>query len=277
MSEQHFSTTGPVRLEVRLASGEVRVTTVDRSEATVVLDGPPKLLEALRVELIGDRLIVEERRKGFAVLGFGNHSHTVDARIQLPHASAIDVATASADVRLDGQFAAVDVKSASGDLQTSGEISGDASFKTASGSARFARIAGKLNAKTVSGDVSADVVGRSASGKSVSGSFAIGSVSEGKVDLHSVSGDVVLGVASGTNIDVDAASVSGELNSEIPLGADAGARGARPRAGNPRADRKRRRTGAPRRLAVPAGERSLPERRRRVRSVPLGTPAPEDL
>jgi hypothetical protein len=38
--------------------------------------------------------------------------------------------------------------------------------------------------------------------------------------MQSVSGDIHLGVAEGTNVDVDANSVSGDLSSDVPLGAD---------------------------------------------------------
>jgi hypothetical protein len=35
--------------------------------------------------------------------------------------------------------------------------------------------------------------------------------------VQSVSGDVELGVAAGTNVDVDAGTASGDLSSEVPL------------------------------------------------------------
>ena len=37
-----------------------------------------------------------------------------------------------------------------------------------------------------------------------------------------MSGDIEVGVAAGTNLDVDANSVSGDLDSAVPLGSEAG-------------------------------------------------------
>jgi hypothetical protein len=71
--------------------------------------------------------------------------------------------------------------------------------------------------RTVSGDVAAESVGGSVSVKSVSGDVHVGSLREGKAEIQSVSGNIELGVAPGTNLDVDAGSASGDLASEVPL------------------------------------------------------------
>jgi len=71
-----------------------------------------------------------------------------------------------------------------------------------------------------SGDVLARSVGRSIEGKSVSGDVRIDSTREGNVTVQSVSGDIEIGVEAGTNLDVDAGSVSGDLSSDVPLGSD---------------------------------------------------------
>ncbi|MGN6166919.1 MAG: DUF4097 family beta strand repeat-containing protein, partial [Solirubrobacteraceae bacterium] len=71
--------------------------------------------------------------------------------------------------------------------------------------------------QTVSGDVVAEAVDGSLAVKSVSGDVRVGSLREGDVSVHSVSGDVELGIASGSSIDIDAGSASGELSSEVAL------------------------------------------------------------
>lgn len=220
MSEHRFDTPHPVHLELKLAAGDVRVVTVDGGESVVTLEGSPRAIEDVRVELIGDRLIVSEVRKGFMGLftGMGERLH---AHVQIPHRSEVDAATASADVQVDGTLAGVSMTSASGDLELTGELEGDADIKTASGSVRVPHVGGSLRVKSVSGDVSAGAVDGSISVKSVSGDLNVGSVREGKVDVHSVSGDVLIGVAAGSSVDVDAGSASGDMSSDIPLMAEA--------------------------------------------------------
>lgn len=216
MTEQHFTTLGPVKLEVKFAGGSLRVSTTDHQESTVTLEGSQKVLDATRVELIGERLVIQQRRRGFTF--FDRVDSTLVIHAQVPVSSHVDIATASGDATLEGTFGALQMKSASGELSVAGDVTGDVRVETVSGRVRLPHVGGDLTARSVSADVSADSVDGSASVRSVSGRLHVGALREGTTTVQSVSGSVDLGIAPGTSIDIDAVSASGELTSEIPLG-----------------------------------------------------------
>src|SRR5439155_1156109 len=114
----------------------------------------------------------------------------------------------------------IEIKVPVGDV--TGEIERDATVKTVSGDVRLERVGGELRFTTVSGDVLVRSVARSVEGKAVSGDVRLESTREGTVTVQSVSGDIEVGVEAGTNLDVDAGSVSGDLSSEVPLGSEPG-------------------------------------------------------
>jgi DUF4097 and DUF4098 domain-containing protein YvlB len=101
-----------------------------------------------------------------------------------------------------------------------GEIAGDASVKTVSGDARLERVGRDVTAQTVSGDLRIGPVGGSAEAKTVSGDIRFDAVTAGDVRFTSVSGDIEIGIAQGSALDVDAGSTSGDLSSEVPLGSE---------------------------------------------------------
>jgi hypothetical protein len=216
MTQQRFDTPAAVRLEVKVPVGEIEITTVDGSESTVTLEGSPKLVESTKVELVGDRLIVARERQTFIGL-FDRFDETLHIQVYVPHRSRVEIVTASGDAALEGSFTGLEVKSASGDVRCHGELAGDATVKMVSGDVRLPHIAGNLSVQTVSGDVVAASVGGSVSAKSVSGDVRIDSLREGEANVQSVSGDVELGIAPGTSVDIDAGTASGDLSSEVPL------------------------------------------------------------
>ena len=226
MAEHRFHTPGHLALEVTIPIGEVAVETVDGEDSVVTVEGDDKLVDQTDVELRGDRLVVNFRgRRGLLgiTIGIGDFSiggGRLSVHARVPHGTDLRAASASADVGVRGRVGALEVKTVSGDVELSGEVEGEAVVKTVSGDARLDRVGGRLRTQTVSGDVVAAAVGGSLVAKSVSGDLRFESVREGDVEFTSVSGDVRIGIAPGSFLDVDAGSVSGDLSSEVPLASD---------------------------------------------------------
>ena len=227
MAEHRFTTLEPVDLDVHIPVGDIRVETVDGTESTVTVTGSEKLVEQTEVTLDGNKLTIGHKgKKPFGItisigeFSFGSGGLQIVATV--PHYSQASLSTAAADMRLKGRYRSLEAKSASGDLTVTGEIEGDANIKTVSGDVRVDQVGGELRVQSVSGDVAVASVGRSIETRSVSGDMRFDRVREGTVTVQSVSGDIELGVAAGTNLDVDAGSVSGDLTSEVPLGSDPG-------------------------------------------------------
>jgi len=222
MLEQTFHTPLPLTLEVSIPAGEIAVETVEGDQSTVEVTGDERLLEEVEIRQDGDRLVVALRGKskfGFVVT-FGSHvfgNAGLRVRAHVPHGSGVKGKTVSADVGIAGRISELDLNTTSGDLRVRGEIASDATVKSVSGDVEVERVGGDLSLQTVSGDLRAGPVGGSVDTKSVSGDIRLEALSAGEARFTSVSGDIEIGIAQGSFLDVDAGSTSGDLSSEVPL------------------------------------------------------------
>jgi DUF4097 and DUF4098 domain-containing protein YvlB len=222
MLERTFHTPVPSTLEVTIPSGDIDVETVAGEETSLTVDGDERLLEHVEVRQDGNHVTVELRKKiNFSFsLGsfFGDGGLRVNARV--PHGAGVRVKTASADTELTGHFGTVDVQTVSGDVRARGEIAEAATVKAVSGDVDLERVDGEVSVQTVSGDVRARSIAGSADAKSVSGDIRLEGLIAGDIRFNSVSGDIEIGVAPGSILDVDAGSTSGDLSSEVPLASE---------------------------------------------------------
>ena len=224
MLEHTFHTPLPLELEVGIPSGDIEVETTEGEESNITVDGDERLLEEVEIRHDGDRLVVAYRGKGkfgFSLsplsLVFGSE---LRVRATVPHSAGVKIKTASADAKLDGRFGPLGVNSVSGDVRLRGEVDGPTNLKTVSGDADLDRVEGDLSAHTVSGDLRIGPVTGSTDLKTVSGDIRLQSVVAGDVRFTSVSGDIEIGIAQGSAVDVDAGSTSGDLSSEVPLASE---------------------------------------------------------
>ncbi len=240
--------------EVELATRDGATTDVDVS---ALGDDADDLVERTRVdeERSGDghRVVVEVPHTNRSAAG-GRERSGVRVVVGCPIGSRLEVKTASASVEAEGRFGPVDIQSASGEVRIEsvagdlkvGTASGDVSVETVEGNARIETASGDVHCgtldgggivNTASGDIEVESAAapldlRTASGdvrafdvlagcqiRSASGDQRVERIVSGRAKLDTVSGDLVIGIARGTAVVVDAQTVTGDLSSEIDLDA----------------------------------------------------------
>jgi len=240
MPSHTFDTPGAVRLNLAIPAGRIEIETAAVQETQVELEA---LTDAAR-ELLGDtridsrerpgghEVIVEVPQRTSFFLGLGRGAQ-FRLRVSCPDGADLEVRTKSADVQARGRYGSVDMKTASGDLSVdeaedvraktaSGDVAldtveGPANVQSASGDLSIQRAGGDVTAQLVSGDMWIRDAGASVHANTVSGDQRIDAVVAGTVEAHAVSGDVLVGVRRGSQVYVDANTVSGSTNSELEL------------------------------------------------------------
>ena len=235
-----YQTSHPVRLRLKLEAGRIDVISWDepRSEVEVTplgidqasIEAAQSVEQELRGSGESQELSVEAP-SGRSLFGL-RRGPELRFAISVPHGSAIDATTVSADLAGRGRFGAAKVNTTSGDVSL-GAVAGDASVKTVSGDLDVERVdgranlssvsgdlelgpvAGEISASTVSGDLHVTSAGSSVNAKGVSGDVTVESVRRGEARLQSVSGDITLGVAAGARVWMDVSSMSGSTQSDL--------------------------------------------------------------
>ena len=237
-----FDTPGSVSLQIKLPSGRVVVTTADEPKTTVEVvalgrrgQDAMEEIEITMDERSGRHVVRVEQRDRFRwgpiQITWGGD---FECRVTCPPGTDLELSGASTNVRVDGELGEVSARTASGDIRLQGVV-GPLQVKTASGDVFVGVVGGQGAIATVSGDVGIERIDAALTARAVSGDITIGSIAaelgisttsgdvdlkavlDGDVRVQTVSGDVRVGVARGTRVWVDAASVSGRLESELGL------------------------------------------------------------
>lgn len=212
-----FATPEPITADIEIVSGAVHLIATDRDD-TVVRVSPRdadrasdvRIAEGARVDFRNGTLTVSAGRR-FISLGRGG---AVIVDVELPSRSRLQVSSASANLRADGQYGDcrfatasgdANIESVTGDLKadsasgdvTIGELVGNVTFRAASGSLSVKRLNGTLNAQTASGDTT------------------VAAAVAGVISVQTGSGEIEIGVAEGTAAQLDLRTHSGHVRNGL--------------------------------------------------------------
>ena len=237
-----FDTPGSVSLQIRLPSGRVLVTAAEAGRTSVELVPLGRrgsdAIEGVSVtaDEVRGKHVVRIEQKGFrwgpiqVTLG-----DEVEVRVACPPGTDLELSGAKTDVRAEGELGEVTVRTISGGVRlesarrkleiktASGDVflataASDTGVVTVSGDIEVGRVTGSLEGRAVSGDVEIGSLTGALSASTTSGDVWVRSVESGEARVQTVSGDVRIGVARGTRVWIDAASISGDLGSDLGIG-----------------------------------------------------------
>jgi DUF4097 and DUF4098 domain-containing protein YvlB len=210
MRTETFDTPEPPELRISFPAGEVRIeTSAEATQTHVELSGPNE--DDARIEQRRDQIVVEiEKRKLFGFKG----EHTVI--VTAPFGTRVDANVASADVEGSGRLGNVSVDTASGDVRLAA-VDGRLEVNTASGDLRVDFVAEDVRVNSASGDITVGEAEHDAKIRTASGDIVIRSAVRGKIDITSASGDVEVGIRRGSEVFIDASSMSGDMSSELDV------------------------------------------------------------
>ena len=237
MATWDFACSEPIDANVSIAAGTVSVTAAPTDVVTVRIhqgrsndpsdEDNDQLADDVNVDYSDRHLVIAELPKR----GLGWRSKELHVAITMPAASRAAVQAASADVTCRGDYGAVDIRTASGRIEVetvrgpaeittmSGGVqlleAVESTISTASGRISIRHSIGDVMARTASGNVMIGVADASVTARTASGQVRVLSMTRGRGDLNSVSGDIEVRVVPGTGVFLDLASVTGRVTSDL--------------------------------------------------------------
>jgi DUF4097 and DUF4098 domain-containing protein YvlB len=232
--EETFEVGKRPELVVAAASSDIVLKAGDPGRIDVVLKGSEAGLELFDITHAGDLVAIRLRKDG----GRRWLQPSVMISVTLPPGSDVDIRSASGDIFASVETRRLSVASASGDVRF-GDVSLGAKIKTARGDVALGDVSGDVEGVSASGDFSLDSVTGDLSVSTASGDLVIGEVSGRTVaksasgdvriklfdgpslDVVTVSGDVVVGLAFGMSFEANIRTLSGEFRNNVtPSDAD---------------------------------------------------------
>lgn len=218
MSQYVFEVGDEPTLDVRVSAG--RLDLAPSTNGTVSVDVSGSGAEFLTVEQAGNTVTIREERHLWG-------GRTVNIRAAVPAGINLEAAVASLDVvaRVDlgrvsgrtasgdfdlGRVAALEVRTASGDVKVD-SCGGRCEISSASGDLRLHQADGDVVVSSASGDVTVERIRGRLEAKTASGDISVRCCAGDQVEATSLSGDISLGVPEGTRVEAEIDSLSGDV------------------------------------------------------------------
>jgi DUF4097 and DUF4098 domain-containing protein YvlB len=252
--EEKFGKTVPLsktgRLYLTNVSGEIEILTWKEAQVKIEalktskassLDKAKENAAKVTIEVSGQADLVSVETKYPKEIGrfWGGDSTnvSVDYKVWVPEAAAVELKSVSGDVRVAPIGGAAKIKCVSGNVDLGGaagaevdlvsgdltlaNIVGDAYLKAVSGNIEASGVKGSVDVKAVSGDIKLlDVSGAQTVGaESVSGNITYtGAIKEGgRYEIKAHSGDIRMVIPAGSAFDLEASTYSGDIDSDFEI------------------------------------------------------------
>ncbi|MER6827592.1 DUF4097 family beta strand repeat-containing protein [Streptosporangium sp. NPDC000563] len=249
-----FATPEPISATIELFIGDVQIIASDRTDTVVEVrpsdasdESDVDAAQKTRVEYANGTLTV--RGPKARMLDFSKKTRSVDLLIELPTGSHVQADLSMGDLRGVGtlgecRFKAsaghfhldrtgplrlstsggdITVEAVTGDVEVStgtgrvriGEIDGAAVVKNSNGNTDLGTVTGELRVRSANGDISVDRADALVDAKTSNGAIRVGRVARDTVTLHTSTGHLDIGIASGTAAWLDLDTSYGRVSNSL--------------------------------------------------------------
>lgn len=217
-----FDTPGPWTLVVSVPSGDLHVRThpLPRTDVEILNVREPQDI-VVRADEGSREVSITQNRRG----RFNWRGSSCNLTVVVPEGTVVRVQGEALDTDVSGRTGSLTVNTASGDVRVE-HVDGDLRTHSASGDLSADHVSGSLLVRSASGDLRVGRADGDVTVQSVSGDVIIERLSAGRTSVHSVSGDIDLGVLPGLQVHLELSSVSGTARPELDMGSATGDDGA---------------------------------------------------
>ena len=196
------------RLEVAISSGDIHVSSWQKSEVSVKVEGlDPEELDQLKMTQTGDSVRVTFRpewgshhvRFTFQIpVDYNTDLHTSGGDIQLQGTfrGLLEGSTSGGDIRLGDVEGKVDMSTSGGDV-SAGKITGTVQLRTSGGDIRMTNCSGDVDVSTSGGNIMVGNVGKTLNARTAGGDIEVGDVG-GEATISTAGGDIRVGKVTGS-------------------------------------------------------------------------------